>query len=72
MNNLKPGIYEHYKGKHYLVICIANHKETLEELVIYKPLYECEFEYFARPLSEFTGLVEIDGIERKRFIFVEK
>ena len=29
------GRYRHYKGKEYIVLGIARHSETLEELVIY-------------------------------------
>ena len=38
-----PGRYQHYKGKFYEVVGVARHSETLEELVVYKALYETEF-----------------------------
>ena len=34
------GIYKHFKGDYYLVEEIAKDCETLEDLVIYRKLYE--------------------------------
>ena len=39
MSNLLRGVYRHYKGNTYEVIGFAKHSETLEDMVIYKPLY---------------------------------
>lgn len=39
---MKPGIYRHYKGKEYEVIGIAKHSEALEDMVVYKALYESD------------------------------
>ncbi len=39
---LNLGIYRHYKGKEYEVIGIAKHSETLEDVVVYKALYESD------------------------------
>ncbi|NQU77527.1 DUF1653 domain-containing protein [Candidatus Falkowbacteria bacterium] len=36
---IKKGIYLHYKGKRYEVLGTVFHSETVEELVLYKPLY---------------------------------
>ena len=37
--NLLFGKYRHYKGGGYEVIGVARHSETLEPMVIYRPLY---------------------------------
>lgn len=37
---MEMGIYRHYKGGLYLVLGIAQHTETDEEMVVYVPLYE--------------------------------
>ncbi|TAE85225.1 MAG: DUF1653 domain-containing protein [Bacteroidetes bacterium] len=64
-------IYRHYKGKQYEVIGIAHHSETLEELVVYKALYESpDYGYGAiwvRPRAMFEEEVIIDGVKQKRF-----
>lgn len=71
MAELKLGKYEHCKGKQYEVIGLVRHSETLEELVIYKALYDSE-EFgnnalWARPKSMFLETVNIDGKEVPRF-----
>ncbi len=37
---IKSGVWQHYKGKRYLVLGVARHTENNEELVVYVPLYE--------------------------------
>ena len=75
MSNLKLGKYKHYKGKLYEVIGLARHRETLEELVIYKALYDSEEfgknSLWARPKNMFLETVNIEGKEIPRFKFVE-
>lgn len=71
---IKPGKYKHYKGKEYQVLGIAKHSETLEDLVIYKPLYELkdyDNEFWVRPLEMFFDEVEVDGKKVKRFEFIK-
>lgn len=61
-------IYTHYKnGKQYEVVGHALQTETGEELVIYKPLYECEHDLFARPKSMFYEIIEHNGEMIPRF-----
>ena len=69
-DQLKIGKYKHYKGNYYEVLYLAKHSETLEELVVYKPLYESEFKIWVRPLKMFIEKIEIDGVYVQRFSFV--
>lgn len=70
---VQKGIYEHYKGKRYEVVGIAKHSETLEDLVVYRPLYETEVsvDFWVRPLAMFTEVIVIDGRKIPRFSFVK-
>ena len=74
MNKIKPGIYQHYKGNNYQVLFVAKHSDTLEDLVIYRALYNSdEFgnnALWARPLKMFLGEVEKDGEKIPRFKFI--
>lgn len=63
---LPPGLYRHYKGKHYLVLGMAHHSETCEALVVYQALYG-ERGLWVRPAAMFLETVVIDGIVQPRF-----
>lgn len=69
MEQLKPGIYRHFKGKYYRLIGIARHSETLEQMVVYRALYG-ERGLWVRPLSMWNETVTRDGITQKRFAYV--
>jgi len=72
MKNLEIGLkYKHYKGHDYEVIGVARHSETLEEMVVYRALYNSpEFGknfLWVRPKEMFLGNVIVGGIEVERF-----
>lgn len=60
------GRYRHYKGHEYEVIGVARHSETLEPLVVYRPLYNTSG-LWVRPHTMFFEDVEIDGARHPRF-----
>ncbi len=74
MQYLKLGKYKHYKGKFYEVIGIAKHSETLEELVVYRALYDSkEFgknALWVRPKKMFLEFVIVNGKKIPRFKYV--
>jgi len=60
------GRYRHYKGGEYEVVGVARHSETLEPLVVYRPLYN-ETGLWVRPYDMFFGPIELDGRMQPRF-----
>ncbi|QJU10565.1 DUF1653 domain-containing protein [Candidatus Saccharibacteria bacterium oral taxon 488] len=65
---MSKGMYRHSKsGKLYEVIGLALETEAEDFLVIYRPLYENEYELFARPANMFTETVVLDGKSVPRF-----
>jgi len=56
----EPGVYRHYKGGLYSVICVGRHSETEEWLVTYRA--EASGTYWVRPLSMWQEMV--DGFPR--------
>ena len=67
--NLKPGRYRHFKGNDYEVIGVARHSETMEAMVVYRPLGGIGG-LWVRPLSMFVEHVERDDYSGPRFVFV--
>lgn len=68
-HTLESGVYRHYKGNYYAVICVAEHTETTEKMVIYQSLYD-DFSLWSRPLEMFKSDVVHNGISQPRFIKV--
>ena len=61
-----PGRYRHYKGGEYEVLGVARHSETLEPMVVYRPLYNATC-MWVRPHAMFFGEVEVEGRSQPRF-----
>lgn len=71
MKEVKAGVYQHYKGKFYLVLGLARHTETEELLVVYVPLYVREGARISvRPFDMFFEDVEHNGTKQPRFTYI--
>ena len=73
---LQDGVYQHYKGKFYLLLGLGEHTETGEVCVVYVPLYQQpagSLPLRVRPLRGTAGFSEevlVDGKPRPRFTFM--
>lgn len=63
------GRYRHYKGNDYVVLGVARHSETEEELVVYRQDYG-DRGLWVRPKSMFLEMVSVDGRDLPRFRFL--
>jgi hypothetical protein len=61
-----PGVYKHYKGNRYHATAIVKHSETLEEMVLYRGLYQ-PYQMYVRPRHMFEENVIVDGVKQPRF-----
>ena len=57
MRLYKNRVYRHFKGDLYLVLDIAIHSETKEEMVLYRALYE-DGKLYVRPKKMFLSEVD--------------
>ena len=64
------GRYRHYKGGEYELIGVARHSETLQPLVVYRPLYNATG-WWVRPHAMFFETDVIEGVTRPRFAPME-
>lgn len=69
MTTIQPGRYRHYKGKEYVVLDVARHSETEEELVVYRQDYG-DRGLWVRPKNMFIETVEVDGQQVPRFQYM--
>ena len=60
------GRYRHYKGGEYEVLGVVRHSESLEPLVLYRPLYNASG-LWVRQYAMFLETVEVDGAQVPRF-----
>ena len=63
------GRYRHYKGNEYIVVGVARHSETEEELVVYRQDYG-DRSLWCRPSEMFEENVEIAGQTVPRFQYL--
>ena len=66
---VRPGRWRHFKGREDQVLAVALHSETLEEMVVYRPLYG-EGRLWVRPAAMWEELVERNGVQQPRFMYV--
>lgn len=71
MEDIKLGVYRHFKGNEYEVLGIAKNSETLEPMVVYKALYG-EGDIWVRPAEMWNETVEKDGVRYKRFTLIKE
>jgi hypothetical protein len=76
MTDLSPlpalplGHYRHFKGGNYQVLGVVRHSETLEPMVLYRPL-DNDVGTWVRPHAMFVDDVEVDGQRQPRFTRVD-
>lgn len=74
MQQVKPGVYRHYKNILVRVIGIGLHSETMEKVVIYEKLEDFKGfkkgSLWVRPLNMFLEKVTINGKKVKRFAYI--
>ncbi len=72
MSDLPPlpsiacGRYRHYKGGEYEVLGVVRHSESLEPMVLYRPLYK-DSGLWVRPFAMFVENVVHEGRSQPRF-----
>ncbi len=67
--HIAVGHYRHYKGGDYEVVGVVRHSESLEPLVLYRPLYN-DSGMWVRPFAMFLEPVEHAGSSQPRFSLV--
>lgn len=63
--------YKHFKGNEYMVLHLAKHSETLEDLVVYQALYGVGG-VWVRPLTMFLEQIVLNEKLVDRFSIVNE
>ena len=66
-NNVKLGVYRHFKGGVYEAVAVASHSETLEPMVVYRNVESGQ--YWVRPASMWNETVDYNGVKVLRFTY---
>lgn len=69
MNEIRPGLYRHFKGNEYRVLYTATHSETLEPMVVYQALYG-QRGIWVRPAAMWNETVTREGKPLPRFTYI--
>lgn len=69
MEELKPGLWRHFKGGEYRLLFVAKHSESGEDMVVYQALYG-ERGCWVRPAAMWTEQIVRDGKTFARFCYV--
>lgn len=69
MNEIRPGLYRHFKGNEYRVLYIATHSETLEPMVVYQALYG-QRGIWVRPAAMWNETVTREEKTLPRFTYI--
>lgn len=66
---LKPGIYQHFKGNRYELLALATHSETMEPMVVYRALYG-QRGLWVRPAAMWSQFVDREDYHGPRFRYL--
>ena len=70
-DQIKKGIYRHFKGNEYRVLYTATHSETLESYVVYQALYGSG-DIWVRPAAMWNEIIERNGKTFNRFELIKE
>ena len=70
MNEIKPGLYKHFKGNNYLVISTVVDSENEALFVLYSAESDKENRLWIRPAEMFASEVETSEGIKPRFLFL--